>query len=280
MKHKVSRNPRTSENREQAGHGELCDLTPQHLRTEIAIPHHPQVEGTPATMIPGPTLTQTAAPTPHSPLRDPLASPPGGRQPIVTRPPQATAHFPAGTQREWEPPSPCPWASLLLPKPVTTASRGRWSRVRATHTLKKRPKQDNLQRLLSCSLHLGRKQWQSPARCEEETRRFMKGTLHRPRGADPTVSLLHVPMSLPMARGLSGRYAHRAAGVANPNSTRASGLTGRVASCTGLVGQDEDSSIGGRTTGTNRETRGPRRPARAAMSPAPPQKWQPSGELL
>lgn len=58
-----------------------------------------------------------------------------------------------------------------------------------------------------------------------------------------------------MARGFSGRYAHRAAGVANPNCTRASGLTGRVASCTGLVGQDEDSSIGGRTTGTNRNKR-------------------------
>lgn len=58
----------------------------------------------------------------------------------------------------------------------------------------------------------------------------MKGTLHRPWDADPTVSLLHVPMSRSMAHGLGGRYAQRAVRVANPNSTRASGVTGTVAS--------------------------------------------------
>lgn len=75
LKHKVSRTPRTSENREQAGHGELCDLTePLHLRTEVTIPHHPQVEGTAATLIPGPTLTQMAAPTHTRPSGTPCIS--------------------------------------------------------------------------------------------------------------------------------------------------------------------------------------------------------------
>lgn len=169
-----------------------------------------------------------AAPTHTRPSGTP-SFPPGGRQPTVTRPPQATAHPQPGPGGGGGHTPPSPWACLLLHEPVK-ASRGRRSRVRATQTPKKGPGQDNLQRLLSCSLHLGRKQWQSPARCEEERRWFMKGTLHRPWDADPTVSLFHVPMSPSTAHGLGGRYAQRAARVANPNSTRASGVTGRVAS--------------------------------------------------